>query len=178
MQVPTSRPAQATPIDDINFVAAAHTVPVSGNLSGSKAESWSSDGGEFGSSFSWTEESLDEDLDYFVAFDMATAKSLPQPEVREVSAPSTGAITEERLWRRVVSKHNVGEMSRSGRRRQMGMERSRLRLDRGGQRDLLSSTSGTSIGEGDLRNLFEGEELKMMLFNFREAGLIQKAEPM
>ena len=60
----------------------------------------------------------------------------------------------------------------------MGMERSRLRLDRGGQRDLLSSMSETCIGEGDLRNLFEGEELKMMLFNFREAGLIPKDEPM
>jgi hypothetical protein len=60
----------------------------------------------------------------------------------------------------------------------MGMERSRLRLDRGGQRGLLSSTSGTCIGEGDLQNLFEGEELKMMLFNFREAGLIPKAKPM
>jgi hypothetical protein len=60
----------------------------------------------------------------------------------------------------------------------MGMERSRLRLDRGRQRDLLSSTSGTCIGEGDLRNLFEGKELKMMLFNFREAGLIPKAELM
>jgi hypothetical protein len=178
VQVPTSQPAQATPIDDINFVAAAHAVPVSGNLSSSKAESWSSDGGEFGSSFLWTEESSDEDLDYFVALDMATTKSLPQPEVREVSAPLTGAITEERRWRRVVSKHNVGEMSRSGRRRQMGMERSRLRLDRGGQRDLLSSTSGTCIGEGDLRNLFEGEEFKMMMFNFCEAGLISKAEPM
>jgi hypothetical protein len=58
------------------------------------------------------------------------------------------------------------------------MERSRLRLDRDGQRDLLSSMSGTCIGEGDLRNLFEGEELKMMLFNFREADLILKAEPM
>jgi hypothetical protein len=31
---------------------------------------------------------------------------------------------------------------------------------------------------GDLQNLFEGEELKMMLFNFRKAGLIPKAEPM
>jgi hypothetical protein len=35
-----------------------------------------------------------------------------------------------------------------------------------------------SIGEGNLQNLFEGEELKMMLFNFREADLIPKAEPM
>ena len=56
--------------------------------------------------------------------------------------------------------------------------RTHLRVDRGGQRDLPSSTSGTCIGEGDLRNLFEGEELKKMLFNFREAGLIPKAEPM
>jgi hypothetical protein len=60
----------------------------------------------------------------------------------------------------------------------MGMEQNRLRVDRGGQRDLLSSLFGTSIGEGDLRNLFEGEELKMMLFNYLEAGIILKAEPM
>jgi hypothetical protein len=60
----------------------------------------------------------------------------------------------------------------------MCMERSRLRLDRGGQREQLSSTSGTCIGEGDLRDLFEGEELRMMLFNFREVGLIPKAEHM
>jgi hypothetical protein len=31
-QVPTSGPAQATPTNDINFVAAANAVPVSGNL--------------------------------------------------------------------------------------------------------------------------------------------------
>ena len=51
-------------------------------------------------------------------------------------------------------------------------------MDRGGQQDLLSSSFGMSIGEGDLRNLFEDEELKMMLFNYREAGIIPKAEPM
>ena len=78
----------------------------------------------------------------------------------------------------VVSKQSTSESSRSGRSRRMGMERSRLRLDQGGQRELLSSTSGTCIGEGDLRDLFEGEELRMMLFNFQEAGLILKAEPM
>jgi hypothetical protein len=60
----------------------------------------------------------------------------------------------------------------------MGMERTRPRLDRDGQRDLLSSSTGTCIGEGDLRSLFEGEELRLMLFNFREVGLIPKAEPM
>jgi hypothetical protein len=62
------------------------------------------------------------------------------------------------------------------------MERSHLRggprLDRGTQRELLSSMSRTCIGEGDLRDLFEGEELRLMLFNFREAGLFSKEEPM
>jgi hypothetical protein len=60
----------------------------------------------------------------------------------------------------------------------MGIERTRLGVDWGGQRDLLSLLFGTSIGEEDLRNLFEGEELKMMLFNYREVGIILKAEPM
>jgi hypothetical protein len=60
----------------------------------------------------------------------------------------------------------------------MGMERDSIRVDRFGKRELLSSLIVTSIGEGDLRNLFEGEELKIMLFNFREAGIIPKVEPM
>jgi hypothetical protein len=59
-----------------------------------------------------------------------------------------------------------------------GVERTRLRVDQFGKQDLLSSLIGTSIGEGDLRNLFEGEELKIMLFNYREAGIIPKVEPM
>jgi hypothetical protein len=128
-----------------------NAVPVSANLSGSETESWSSDEGEFGSSFSWTEESSDEDLDFFAVLDVAVAESLSQPEAHEVSIPPARAMLEEHHRRRVVSKHNVGEMSRSGRRRWMGMERSHLRLDRGGQRDLMSSTSGTCIGEGICR---------------------------
>jgi hypothetical protein len=50
----------------------------------------------------------------------------------------------------VVSKHSVGEFSQSGRRRRIGMERGRLRVDRIGKRELLSSSTGESIGEGDL----------------------------
>jgi hypothetical protein len=70
-----------------------------------------------------------------------------------------------------VSKQNVGESSQGVRRhRRMGMERSCLwigpRLDMGAHRDLLASTSGSCIGEGDLRDLFDGEELRLMLFNF------------
>jgi hypothetical protein len=60
----------------------------------------------------------------------------------------------------------------------MGLEQTCLWVDRGSQRDLMSSSFGMSIGEGDLRNLFEGEELKMMLFNYWEAGIISKDEPM
>jgi hypothetical protein len=126
-------------------------VPVDGNSSCSEIESWSSDGGDFGSSFLWIQESSNEDLDYFSALDVAAAEALPQLEAHKGSAPPAGAIAEEHCQRRVVSKHNVGEMSRSGRSRQMRMERSRLRLDRGGQRDLLFSTSGTCIGEGVCR---------------------------
>jgi hypothetical protein len=29
-----------------------------------------------------------------------------------------------------------------------------------------------------MRNLFEGEELRIMLFNYREMGIIPKVEPM
>jgi hypothetical protein len=60
----------------------------------------------------------------------------------------------------------------------MGMERGRLRVDRTGKRELLSSSIGVSIGEGDLQNLFEGEELRIILFNYREMGIIPKVEPM
>jgi hypothetical protein len=54
----------------------------------------------------------------------------------------------------------------------------RLRVDGTGKRELLSSPIGVSVGEGELRNLFEGEELRIMLFNYREMGIISKFEPM
>jgi hypothetical protein len=64
----------------------------------------------------------------------------------------------------------------------MGMEKSCLRsgsrLDQGTRRELLALTSRSCIGEGDLWDLFEGEELRLMFFNFWEAGLILKEEPM
>jgi hypothetical protein len=156
-------------------VAAATVVLANDNLSGFGSGCFSSDG-ESGSPFSWTEESSDEDLDYFAALDVAAAESSPWVEVGEV-ADLPSARTKCRR-RRVVAKHSVGEVLWSGRRRRMGMERDRLRVDRFGKRELLSSPIGTSIGEGDLRNLFEGEELKIMLFNYREAGIIPKVEPM
>jgi hypothetical protein len=115
-------------------------------------------------------------LDYFAALDVPTPES--SPRVEGVGAADLPSASTEYRRRRVVSKHSVGEFSRSGRRRRMGMERGRLRVDRVAKRELLSSLIGASIGEGGLRNLFEGEELRIMLFNYREMGIIPKVEPM
>jgi hypothetical protein len=126
-------------------------VPADYNVPISESESFSFDD-EFGSPFSWSEESSSEDLDYFVALDAVATESSPRAEVGEVS-DLPGARTEGRR-RRVVSKHSVGEFSRSGRRQWLGMERDRRRVDRFGKRELLSSPIGMSIDEGDLWKLF------------------------
>jgi hypothetical protein len=63
-------------------------------------------------------------------------------------------------------------------RRVSEVEGGRLRVDGASKRELLSSSAGASVGEGELRNLFEGEELRIMLFNYREMGIIPKVEPM
>jgi hypothetical protein len=83
-------------------------------------------------------------------------------------------------WRmaRRWAKRRVSELSRSGRRYRSEVERGHLRVDGTGKRELLSSPIGVSVGEGELRNLFEGEELRIMLFNYREIGIIPKVEPM
>jgi hypothetical protein len=115
-----------------------------------------------GSSVVWTEESSDEDLDYFVALDVAAAEASPRVMDAEVfPGPSAG-----RRRRRAVAKRRVSEV-----------EEERLRVDRAGKRELLSSPVRVSVGEGALRSLFEGEELKIMLFNYREMGIISKVEP-
>jgi hypothetical protein len=124
-------------------------VPADDNLFGSVPECFESDG-ESGSSFSWAEESSDEGLDYFVALDVAAAETSPCVEGSgDLPSGSTGYRR-----RRVVVKHSVGEFSRSGTRRRLGMERGRLRVDQIGKQEFLSSPIGASIGEGDLRNLF------------------------
>jgi hypothetical protein len=148
-------------------------MPADDSVLGSMSECFKSDG-ESGSLFPWMEGSSDEGLYYFVALDVAAAETSPRAEgVADLPDASTGCRR-----RRVVGKHSVGEFSRSGRRRRMGMERGRLRVDQVGKRELLSSPIGAGIGEGDLRKLFESEELRIMLFNYREMGIIPKVEPM
>jgi hypothetical protein len=122
-----------------------------------------SDFGDSGSSVEWTEESSDEDLDYFAALDVAAAEASPHAADAEVvPGPSAG-----RRRRRAVAKRRVSEAD-SG----------RLRVGRAGKQEQLSSPAIASVGEGELRSLFEGEELRIMLFNYREMGIIPKVEPM
>jgi hypothetical protein len=116
-----------------------------------------------GSSVVWAEESSDEDLDYFAALDVAVAEASPRVMGAEVlPGPSAG-----RRRQRAVAKRRVSEV-----------EGVCLRVDGASRRELLSSLVGASVGEGELRSLFEGEELRIMLFNYREMGIIPKVEPM
>jgi hypothetical protein len=122
-----------------------------GNKSDGSASKFS-DFGDSESSVEWTEELSDEDLDYFVALDVAAAEASPHAADAEVvPGPSTG-----RRRRRAVAKRRVS-----------GADGGRLRVSRAG-----------SAGEGELRSLFAGEELRIMLFNYREMGIILKVEPM
>jgi hypothetical protein len=116
-----------------------------------------------GSSVVWTEESSDEDLDYFAALDVAAVEASP----RVIGAEVLPGASAGRRRRRAVAKRRVSEL-----------EGSRLRVDGASKRELLSSSAGASVGEGELRNLFAGEELRIMLFNYREMGIIPKVEPM
>jgi hypothetical protein len=121
-------------------------VPANDNVPGSVSECFEFDS-ESGSSFLWTEESYHKGLDYFVALDVAAAKTSP----RAVGAEDLlGASTGYR-WRRAVAKRRVSELSRSGRHQHSEMESGRLRVDGTGKRELLSSPAGASVGEGELR---------------------------
>jgi hypothetical protein len=88
------------------------------------------------SSVEWTEESSEEDLDYFAALDVAAAEASPHAaDTEDVPGPSTG-----RRRRRAVAKRRVSEA-----------EGGRLRVSRAGRQELLSLLS-SSCDEGWLRN--------------------------
>jgi hypothetical protein len=170
-QVQDFGPAHATATDTANFVAAS-TVVAENESDDSVSKFFESD--DSGSSVVWTEESSDEDLDYFAALDVAAIEaSLRVMDAEVLPGPSAA-----RRRRRAVEKRRVSEVSWSEGRHCGEVEGGRLRVDGAGKRELLSSPAGASVGEGELRNLFEGEELRMMLFNYREMGIIPKVEPM
>ena len=122
-----------------------------------------SDFADSGSSVEWTEESSEEDLDYFAALDVAAAEAAPRAaDAPGVPGPSTG-----HRRRRAVAKRRIS-----------AEEGARLRVSRAGRQELLSLPAALGVGEGELRSLFAGEELRIMLFNYREMGIIPKVEPM
>jgi hypothetical protein len=149
----------------------AHAIATTEFLAASTAEGGNEYGGfasEFfdftdsGSSGEWTEESS-EDLDYFAALDVAAVEASPHAtDAPDVPGPSTG-----RRRRRAVAKRRVS-----------AEEGARLRVSRAGRQELLSLPAAASTGERELRSLFAGEELRIMLFNYREMGIIPKVEPM
>ena len=150
----------------------AHATATTGFLAASTAEDGNEYGGsvsEFfdftdsGSSVEWSEDSSEEDLDYFAALDVAAAEaSAHVADAGDVPGPSTG-----RRRRRAVAKRRVS-----------GTEGARLRVSGTGRQELLSLPAAVNTGEGELRSLFAGEELRIMLFNYREMGIIPKVEPM
>jgi hypothetical protein len=156
-QVQDFGPAHATATT--KFLAAS--TADGGNECGGSASEFS-DFADSGSSVEWTESS-EEDLDYFAALDVAAAEASPHAmDTGDVPGPSTG-----RRRRRAVAKRRVS-----------GAEGGRLRVSRAGRQELLSLPAAVSTGEGELRSLFAGEELRIMLFNYREMGIIPKVEPM
>jgi hypothetical protein len=122
-----------------------------------------SDFTDSGSSVEWTEESSEEDLDYFAALDVAATEASP----RAADAPDVPGPSTRRRRRRAVAKRRVSVE-----------EGARLRVSRAGRQELLSLPAAVGPGEGELRSLFAGEELRIMLFNYREMGIIPKVEPM
>jgi hypothetical protein len=145
---------------------------VAGDYSDDSVSKWF-ESDDSGSSIVWSEESLDEDLDYFAALDVAVAETSPRVMGDEDLPGASAGHTR----RRAVAKRRVSELSRSDRRHRGEVEGGRLHVDGTGKRELLSSPAGASVGEGELRNLFEGDELRIMLFNYREMGIIPKVEP-
>jgi hypothetical protein len=157
-QVQDFGPAHATAT--ANFVSAS---TVDARNESDESASKFSDFSDSGSSVEWTEEPSDEDLDYFAALDVAAAEASPRVTDAEVLPGSSAG--RRRRW--AVAKRRVSEV-----------DGGRLRVGRAGKRELLSLPVGASVDEGELRSLFEGEELRIMLFNYREMGLIPKVEPM
>jgi hypothetical protein len=101
VQVQDFGPAHATATANLLAASAVDD----GNKSDESAPKFS-EFGDSGSSVEWTEESSDEDLDYFAALDVAAAEASPHAaEAEVVPGPSAG-----RRRRRAVAKRRVSEV--------------------------------------------------------------------
>jgi hypothetical protein len=89
-----------------------------------------------GSSVEWTEESSEEDLDYFAALDVAAAEaSTHAADAPDVPGPSTG-----RRRRRAVAKRRVS-----------AEERARLRVSRAGRQSCCLCRPPRIQGKGNCK---------------------------
>ena len=133
--------AQVQDFGPAHATATANVLPAStvdaGNESDESASKFT-DFDDSGSLVEWTEESSDEDLDYFAALDVAAAEASPRAvDAEVVPGPSAG-----RRRRRAVAKRRVSEA-----------DGGRLRVSRAGRQELLSLSAAVSAGEGELRSL-------------------------
>ena len=111
-----------------------------GNESDESASKFS-DFGDSGSSVEWTEESSDEDLDYFAALDVAATEASPYAADADVVSD----LSAGRRRRRAVAKRRVSEA-----------DGGRLRVGRTSRQELLSLPVVASVGEGGATRSFCG----------------------
>jgi hypothetical protein len=95
-QVQDFGPAHATATGTANFVAAS-TVVAENESDDSVSMFFESD--DSGSSVVWTEESSDEDLDYFAALDVAAVEASPRVMDAEVLPGPSAGVGGEGRWR-------------------------------------------------------------------------------
>jgi hypothetical protein len=108
-QVQDFGPAHAIGTVNDNFVAAS-TVVAEDDSDDSVSKCFESD--DSGSSIMWTEESSDEDLDYFAALDVAAAEASPRV-MGDEDLPGA-SVGHRRRW--AVAKRRVSELPRGDRR--------------------------------------------------------------
>jgi hypothetical protein len=109
-----------------------------GNESDGSASKFSDFGGS-GSSVEWTEESSDEDLDYFAALDVAAAEASPRAaDADVVPGPSAG-----RRRRTAVAKRRVSEA-----------DGGRLRVGRAGVGTCSRSQEGPTRVNSDVNRVY------------------------
>jgi hypothetical protein len=178
-------------------------IPTGFSDEGSEFDSWSLGSEGWLSPFAkMDEESSEEDLEFFVALDVSAAESI----MEESSSRAPTPMEKGKKKKVGVPKRRLGSAGAPPRgdksfrrRRHMGLggpspwislhevlrmsalhpqERERAGSEEGPRRIVLASTTERGFEERDLRALFEGKELMLMLFNFWEAGLIPKAEPL
>lgn len=150
------------------------------------------------------EKSSEEDIDFFVALDVASRVEagvnqglssrapipatkgkrnhvgIPKRRLGSVDASAHGGKGGRRRWRMGLGGHRSQVLLYEA----LGMsplrlhEGERVRSEEGPRRIVLAQTTEEGFEEPELRTLFKVEELELMLFNFREASLILKEEPL